>query len=558
MPCRHAVSCAPCVRTLLDDKGLEALTCPICRQPVKTVEALPEVASGSGSGTGMCDGEFAWPRRVRLVNGDVKKLADFPTKTVIGGPFAALRATATAKCFPGDATPVVLKFRDGDGMDSWADMDDDGNVQHLVELWQLECRQKGYAFIPTLQVHHATGDAARVAQIMKPQSSVDFPVGTVVVLAMGYETTPDAVFGPLRPGDRGVIVVSDGSTKPYKVAFSNQAFWYQRTAVCLPTAANAAVCVPRFAPRTCAFRHPKHGSHELTWQALGSVWTCDVCRGTMTHAVHRMRCSECDWDCCQLCRDKAELAVQTMVMPATADRPALFVGDNVVRGPQWKWGDQDGGIGRCGVVISRTATGWIGVRWSANMTVNVYRYGTDSSYDITLHDPTMAATNELVVGAVVVLARNFDVIADAARGCLVPGVNHGTIVEIQPNVDMNVRYRGIPGYKVIGVLPDGTIKHWWFVAQALCLLGSPNAAEKDYVVGTQVVLRTGYGSVSDAANGPLRPGNVGTIVEVDGSATPYKVQAANGTMWWYMRRAVGVALRTTGATEVEQWMRSRN
>ena len=44
-------------------------------------------------------------------------------------------------------------------------------------------------------------------------ASSDFPVGTEVQLAAGYE----AHEGILTPGDKGVVVESDGTDVPYKV-----------------------------------------------------------------------------------------------------------------------------------------------------------------------------------------------------------------------------------------------------------------------------------------------------------------------------------------------------
>ena len=100
-----------------------------------------------------------WPRRVRLVVTDgeaastTTKFADFPRKGVPGGPLAALRASVASKCYPGDATPVVIKFKDVGG-GGWADADDDGDVELLTEMWAAEGRAAGRSIplIPTLQV----------------------------------------------------------------------------------------------------------------------------------------------------------------------------------------------------------------------------------------------------------------------------------------------------------------------------------------------------------------------------------------------------------------------
>ena len=49
-------------------------------------------------------------------------------------------------------------------------------------------------------------------------------------------------------------------------------------------------------------------------------------------------------------------------------------GARVVRGPDWKWGDQDGHPSAVGTVISELGDdGWIRVQWSSGET-NSYRY----------------------------------------------------------------------------------------------------------------------------------------------------------------------------------------
>jgi len=62
----------------------------------------------------------------------------------------------------------------------------------------------------------------------------------------------------------------------------------------------------------------------------------------------------------------------------------LLSGTRVRRGQDWKWGDQDGGQGCEGVVISGTekgAEGWIRVQWDAGGR-NGYRWGAEESYDV--------------------------------------------------------------------------------------------------------------------------------------------------------------------------------
>ena len=54
-------------------------------------------------------------------------------------------------------------------------------------------------------------------------------------------------------------------------------------------------------------------------------------------------------------------------------------------------------------------------------------------------------------------------------------------------------------------------------------------------------LSPGYEHYSDASEGPLQPGVVGTLVEEDGSGKPYRVEAPNGKEWWYEKGALQAA-----------------
>jgi len=56
--------------------------------------------------------------------------------------------------------------------------------------------------------------------------------------------------------------------------------------------------------------------------------------------------------------------------------------------------------------------------------------------------------------------------------------------------------------------------------------------------GSKVTLASGYSRQSDAKDGPLQPGDVGTVVEDDCSSKPYQVKADNGKTWWYRADAL--------------------
>mmetsp|Transcript_27917 Transcript_27917/g.73642 ORF Transcript_27917/g.73642 Transcript_27917/m.73642 type:complete len:313 (+) Transcript_27917:2685-3623(+) len=57
-------------------------------------------------------------------------------------------------------------------------------------------------------------------------------------------------------------------------------------------------------------------------------------------------------------------------------------------------------------------------------------------------------------------------------------------------------------------------------------------------VGAAVRLSLSYRRHDDAAEGPLRPGQTGTLVRDDASDKPYLVRGADGSEWWYRRWAI--------------------
>ncbi|XP_054644739.1 E3 ubiquitin-protein ligase HERC2 isoform X2 [Dunckerocampus dactyliophorus] len=81
--------------------------------------------------------------------------------------------------------------------------------------------------------------------------------------------------------------------------------------------------------------------------------------------------------------------------PVPASGPELAammkIGTRVMRGVDWKWGDQDGpspGLGR--VIGELGEDGWIRVQWDTSST-NSYRMGKEGKYDLKLAEPPPAA-----------------------------------------------------------------------------------------------------------------------------------------------------------------------
>ncbi|XP_018562377.1 E3 ubiquitin-protein ligase HERC2 isoform X2 [Anoplophora glabripennis] len=72
----------------------------------------------------------------------------------------------------------------------------------------------------------------------------------------------------------------------------------------------------------------------------------------------------------------------------------MKLGTRVVRGADWKWGDQDGNPPGEGRVIGELGDdGWVRVEW-ANGTTNSYRMGIEGKYDLNLASPPSPVTSE--------------------------------------------------------------------------------------------------------------------------------------------------------------------
>ncbi|XP_061168841.1 uncharacterized protein LOC133178097 [Saccostrea echinata] len=75
------------------------------------------------------------------------------------------------------------------------------------------------------------------------------------------------------------------------------------------------------------------------------------------------------------------------------DEPRILCGNEIIapgclvqRGPDWKWGNQDGGSGTVGMVYRVTNNSTIYVRWPNSVRSN-YRFGYEGKYDVQLCDP---------------------------------------------------------------------------------------------------------------------------------------------------------------------------
>ncbi|KAL5011340.1 hypothetical protein ScPMuIL_009891 [Solemya velum] len=94
--------------------------------------------------------------------------------------------------------------------------------------------------------------------------------------------------------------------------------------------------------------------------------------------------------------EEQKLKKQTQPVPISGPDLAnmMKIGVRVVRGVDWKWGDQDGPPPSMGRVIGELGEdGWIRVQWDTG-TTNSYRMGKEGKYDLKLAEPPELPDND--------------------------------------------------------------------------------------------------------------------------------------------------------------------
>ncbi|XP_012288301.1 E3 ubiquitin-protein ligase MIB2 [Orussus abietinus] len=158
------------------------------------------------------------------------------------------------------------------------------------------------------------------------------------------------------------------------------------------------------------YRIGYHGAFDLLIfdnAAAGVKHTNIICDGCKRHGIIgiRWKCAQCfDYDLCTQCymadvhdlthtfqrfQTANSIGIQLPAREGDLKVPlkGIFIGAKVVRGPDWEWGNQDGGRGKTGRVMD--IRGWDNesgrsvatVTWSSGST-NVYRLGYKGCVDL--------------------------------------------------------------------------------------------------------------------------------------------------------------------------------
>eukprot|EP00937_MAST-01D_sp_MAST-1D-sp2_P000642 g642.t1 len=132
----------------------------------------------------------------------------------------------------------------------------------------------------------------------------------------------------------------------------------------------------------------------------------------------------------------------------------------------------------------------------------------------------------------------------------------GTLSFVMDGVDQGVAYGGLEGLELFPVLGVGCLEENIYTAKfdvdpaAAVATALPDRVPTDFAV----ILSPGFRTEDDAAQGPLKPGDVGKVMTDDQSSKPIQVRAADGRTWWYSRKALmpapppAEAARATGGS----------
>jgi hypothetical protein len=123
---------------------------------------------------------------------------------------------------------------------------------------------------------------------------------------------------------------------------------------------------------------------------------------------------------------KTHVNYKGVISSSKGQPESLPIGTRIVRGPDWKWGNQDGGDGEVGETIQAVQSDqWVRVKWK-NGTKNTYRWGKSGKYDLKLVSPKADQLHTSVSGdpKILTFAQEAPLLGDSIYQTLKQGQTH--------------------------------------------------------------------------------------------------------------------------------------
>jgi hypothetical protein len=220
---------------------------------------------------------------------------------------------------------------------------------------------------------------------------------------------------------------------------------------------------------------------------------------------------------------------------------SLHVGDRVRRGPDWRWGDQDGGTGNAGTITEVDSDGWALVKWDKGGS-NKYRTEKAGGTDL-----VKATAGEYVVsGAGGICASTVNGTYSYTRQ------HNGAPLYTKEGGNAILYYGG--GGQYGWRINDTDITSGWYYSKegssgsVPCGQWTNDGYSGSDVLPCPTVARVGDDSgagarprvgatvmVLSASDSSTRPyvGQTGRLLEDDDSGRPFKVEFDDGNEWWF-------------------------
>jgi hypothetical protein len=418
---------------------------------------------------------------------------------------------------------------------------------------------------------------AETAVVRAPTDAVPtrrLAIGERVLLTGIYASAGDASSGPLKPGDIGIVLKDDRSSKPFQIkaetgARTGATWWYvegalkrAETSSVLPAGASSASAV---SAASAAIRSATAASRLVIGDevvvspefaqcgdaANGPLAFGDV--GVITEddgssKPFRVR-SQSGANIGKLWWYETAAVRRRSTVTTPHDMPVI-VGDKVVLNNEYSSSaaaeasvvSLEGHVGniinidaqmKCLIKIEDGPNTGTTVSYPARF---LCKYSSPSQLVLVQSTVAGGVGNRLTVGESVILSRNYNSQGDAKDGPLKPG-DVGKVVKDD---------RSSKPYQVIAETGNSIGSTWWYVEGAVtrastAVPGTDSAAAR-LTVGEMVVLATDFRLAGDASNGPLSIGDIGVVVKDDSSLKPFQVKVETGSQrgstWWYAESAL--------------------